>query len=547
MTVATIDFEAVYAQLQADLEDERYARLAPPLVRFWDGDWNLRGAVHRIISADVRELRNETGTAQFELPLDYWMSEWVIDVDGRANDTIMCTVDKDGVRWSGRMESFTVVKNEDGTGVLRMLFKHDYEELKYITVYSNPFLPPEVQFPKVWVTFAPAAYNCKITAFFAIQRIMGGFWQIPDDPLDSDQWGTLDQSQWSIVVAPHDLASDTSPLSIVHSRFKNLHETTKKVVEDADLTWTFRRYLPGDPPPWEGANLRYGCLVLDLIDRSARHSGTSFGGDLFDGLLREFVHIDPDGLTETVELADDPNFVPPEYLDPDFLGTVPAAPWVIYRDGIHTGIQTSEFTYKPATAVRVVGGGHSMPGTNELIGATIRLIGALLAEIPGMPDLGGVAQELLEPVYSDVFLAFSNHAVPGREGRLGWSHYAETWAEGADRAYTLAWLLAVRAAKWATRQQTAHEVVVADGAPFRIGQRGLGHFYLGDRVGTTVRGMVPGKVFVDTVSEVGLAWDRENAARWSIVIGARDEKDPVVKAWERLQDILGILQDLGVL
>ncbi|CAM4322458.1 hypothetical protein NONI108955_20755 [Nocardia ninae] len=363
MTVTTIDFDAVYAEMENALWLEREARLTPPLVRFWDGDWNLRGAVHRIISADVREVNNETGTATFELPLDYWMSEWVIDVDTRTTDNIHCTVDKDGVRWSGRMESFTVVKNEDGTGLLRMLFKHDYEELKHVLVYANPFLPPEVQFPKVWVLFGPARWACKLTAQLAITRLMNGWWQLPPDPMDPNGWANFKPENWSMVVAPGAIAQDNSQFAIVHARFKSIHETTRKVVEDAQLTWTFRRYLPGDPPPWPGAKLRFGCLVIDLVDKSGYTSpqGTSFFGDLFTGLVSAFVHIEPDGVTESPEIIGDPN-TPPEYSDPDFLGTLPQAPWVIYRDGIHTGIQKSEFTYKPATDVRVVAGGNSMPG-----------------------------------------------------------------------------------------------------------------------------------------------------------------------------------------
>ncbi|MEV0759518.1 hypothetical protein [Nocardia sp. NPDC050435] len=139
-SIDTIDFDAIFAELTHAKHLEREARLSPAYVRFWDGDWNLRGPVNRINSATVIEKMNETGTATFDLPMDYWMSEWVIDVDGRTTDNIHCTVDRDGVRWSGRMESFTVIKNDDGTEFLRILFRHDYEELKHVLVYANPFV-----------------------------------------------------------------------------------------------------------------------------------------------------------------------------------------------------------------------------------------------------------------------------------------------------------------------------------------------------------------------------------------------------------------------
>ncbi|MEV0759517.1 hypothetical protein [Nocardia sp. NPDC050435] len=186
---------------------------------------------------------------------------------------------------------------------------------------------------------------------------------LPPDPLDPAGWENFRPENWSMVVAPGAIGEDHSPLALVYSRFKSIHDCTRKVVEDAQLIWTFRRYLPGDEPPWPGANLRFGCLVIDLVDKSGATStaGTSFGGDLFNGLTREWIPIGENGLGETVEIIDDPS-TPQEYSDPGFLGTLPEAPWVIYRDGIHTGIQSSEFTYKPATDVRVVAGGHSMPG-----------------------------------------------------------------------------------------------------------------------------------------------------------------------------------------
>ncbi len=361
MSVETIDFDAKWAEFQDAVAAERAEKLKPPLVRFWDGSWNLRGVVSRINSATIQEIDNETGTADFELPLDYWMSEWIVNLDERSTQNIHVTVDRDGARWSGRMEQFTVVKSEDGTGVLRVRFKHDFEELKHILVYPNPWLPPEVQFPRLWLLFGPARWALKTTLLVNIIRLYSSAWAIKPDPLNPNGWDSFDQSTWMIAVKPGSIEGDNSLPSIVHGRMKNMHEASRRIVDDAQLSWEFRRYLDGDPEPWPGANLRHGCLVVDLIDKSGFTSGTSFGGNLFSGLLKAFINIDSDGLTEGVDIIDDPNN-PDQYYDPDFMGTLPEQPWVIYRDGVHTGIQTSEFTYKPPTDVGVVAGGHSMPG-----------------------------------------------------------------------------------------------------------------------------------------------------------------------------------------
>ncbi|WP_433662441.1 Hint domain-containing protein [Nocardia sp. CA-128927] len=676
MSVDTIDFDAAYAQFKADVAKERHQRLAPPLVRIWDGNWALRGRVNNIISAEITEVNNDVGMANIELPLDYWISEWVVNLDKRTTSNIHLTVDKDNIRWSGRLDSFTVRKNEDGTGVLAMAFRHDYAELLHIICYPNPFLPPEVQFPKLWfclsgetrilvrenglpalraikdlagrpcevlvdgkahrsetgswrtgvqgvydlvtesgktlrltadhrvltpngwvqaqnigvggelVTdhgltervvsftyageedvydmavedahrfvaegitvhncFGPAKWALKLTAHLNIMRLNGQWWDLGADPLDPAYWPTEGRSTWSMVVKPDAIGSDNSMPALVISRMKSLHDASKKIVADAQLTWTFRRFLPGDPEPWPGANLRYGCLVIDLEDRSGFTTGTSFFGDLFGGLVRAFANIGKDGLQEGIDIINDPS-IPPEYYDPTFKGTLPAAPWVIYRDGPHTGIQTSEFTVKPATATNVIAGGHSPAGVNELIGAAVQTVGDLIAAAVFIPPVGGALDRLLAPLYTDVLFSFGRWGFADRKAKAGWSHYHEHFQEGADKAYSLGWLLAMRAGQWATRETTSHEVVVADGAPFHIGGKGFGHFYLGDRVGSTVRGMAPGRVFVDRVSQVSLAWNREQAPGWRITIGQRDLQDPVLKAWEQLREIISLIQDLGVI
>lgn len=148
---------------------------------------------------------------------------------------------------------------------------------------------------------------------------------------------------------------------------------------------------------------------------------------------------------------------------------------------------------------------------------------------------------------TDVLLAFMAWKSPARAQRLGWSHYHEKWGDGADRAYTLAALIALRTGFWVTREQTSHSVVVADAAPYLVGARGFGHMDIGDRVGTTVKGMEAGRVFVDRITELTLAWSRDEAPAWKIQVGEREFEDPVIKAFEMLQDVLSIAQDLGVL
>lgn len=545
-SVATIDFDAVYEEITARQKRDKERRIARPLIRLWDGDWNLRGVCKKEISAEFQYLDNETGIGTLEMPLDYYLSKWMNDVKARSTTNIHITVDKDGARWSGRLEELRIIKTDNHNAYVRATFKHDYEELKHILAYSNPFLPPEIQFPKVWALYGRSRWICKTTLLCNIMRLESSLWALPDNPLDLSQWFNFDQSTWSMVVKP-DQDADTSVRALIVSRFKTQHDASKNIVADAQLSWEFRRYLDGDDPPWPGADLRNGCLVIDLLNKSSWNTGTSFGGNQFSGLLFELLNIGGDGITQTSEVVADPN-MPDEYKTPGFKGSVPSVPGVIYREGEHTGVQSSEVVWKPATDVGVVAGGSSAPGVNELLSAGIQMTGDLSAMIPGVPPLGGVSDAILRPLYENVFLAFGKHKNIARAQRLGWSHYHETWADGADRAYTLSWLMAMRQGMWQTREYISMNIKVADGAGgWTIGQRGFGSYFLGDRIGCTVLGQPRGVVWVDRVSELVLKWDRNTTPFWEITIGTREPKDPIAAAWQRIQDIFSLLRDLGVL
>ncbi|MGW5267268.1 Gp37-like protein [Rhodococcus sp. NPDC003994] len=541
---ADTDFDAIFEQITAGIRAEREERIKPPVVRLWDGDWNLRGIVRNEYNAKWQTLDNETGTGSMDLPTDYFMTKWLLDINGRSTSNVHVTVDKDGARWSGRMYSCKVVKGDDGRKFARVLFKHDFEETKHILCYSNPFLPPEIQFPRLWLLFAPSPkWALETTLLVNIMRLESSLWALPDDPMDPAQWFNFDQSTWSMVVKPSAWTGGDGAL--VHSRFKYFYDVAKRIVADAELSIECRRYLEGDPPPWEGANLRHGCLVWEIVDKSAKATGTSVGGNIHTGLLHEIFSFGSDGMSRN-SVAIDPN-MPAEYFQPGYKGTRASAPWVIFREGDLTGIQSSEFEFMPATDVGFVAGGKSAPGVNEAQSALVNMVGDLTATIPGAPPMGGVADAVLRPIYLDTLLAFMKHKDIGRAQRLGWSHYHETFAEGGDRAYTLSSLISLRTAQYKTREIFRHQLVVADGCPYRIGQNGYGHFYLGDRVGSTVLGMPDeGLVYVDRVSELVLAWDRDSTPAWQIVIGVREPEDPVMRALSEIQEWMSVAHDLGV-
>lgn len=568
-------------------------RLKPVLTRLWDGDYNLRGVVAGERKGEFEFIENDVGTASLELPVDHYLARWVMDHKGRTKRNIHVTFDKQGARWSGRMSYYRVVTTKEGDAFLEIVFLHDMEELKHILVWANPFLRPEFQFPKLWIIFGPAKWCLLTTLFVNLLRLETSLWTLPDNPLDVNEWigPSFWPGNWRNIVKPFPLLQDNSNLTVVFSRFKPFYDVAKKVLEDAQLTMSCRRYLANeDPHPFSDLQgelnndviedlfslipLRNGCLVWDIQDRSGWGSETAFGGSFLTGLVRAAVSITSDGLTEGVDVyTGDPTF-PGEYYVPGFAGTSPKAPHVVFLDGHYTGIESSEFTYYEATDTSVVLGGHSAPGVNESISTGINMAGDVLTSLinsslsPGgavgtaidLPPLGGVMDSVAKIFYENVIAAFMEFPtlraaelslpIAGLENvltGLGDFHYYEGWADGADRAFTVSALAAARSKVWETRARTAHSITVSDAAPYYLGDDGQGDFWVGDRVATTVRGYpVTDTLFVERVRKVKYEWDKDGPKGWKLEIGHREPADPMMKGFELIRDINGALSQLGV-
>ena len=562
MTVVLTDpLEDQCKQILADVESqiraERRMREEPPLIRLWDGDWNLQFVVQDEYEANFSLVDNDSGAGTLVLPFDSFAAQWVNDQKGRISRGekrgVHITVDYCGIRWGGRLEDSAVEKLDTGDTQLVVTFLHDYENLKWYQVWSNPFLPAAVQFPRVWMVPGPARWALLTCLFVNILRDELSLWALPDDPLDISSWGSLDQSNWSVVVKPlsfmEDMAAGTV-WAVPNSRWKTWHDMAIDILEDGEYSVVCRRYLQGDPAPWPGANLRHGTLVVSIEDKSGVYVGTSHGGTIFDGLVRTAVEFGDDLIDGTVEpvLGLD---IPAGYNTPFNRFTDPTVPYVLYRDNEFTGIQTSKFTQVPAKGVQVNCGGHSMPGVNEMISAGIQAAGDIIGgniviNGYGLGSIGGSIDTLLKPFYEDTILAWMSVKSLSRSSTAGWSRYFEYFQDGADKAYTLSSLMVLRTGFWATRNHTRHELVVADGAPYLIGENGKGHFSVGDRVGATIAGDNTGNVYMDRVSTLELAWSRDSAPEWKITIGKGDDVDPVAQAFKRIERLMTGMRDLGV-
>ena len=107
--------------------------------------------------------------------------------------------------------------------------------------------------------------------------------------------------------------------------------------------------------------------------------------------------------------------------------------------------------------------------------------------------------------------------------------------------------MAIRAKIWATRQRTSHKIKVSDAAPYIVGEKGFGHFWLGSRIGTSVLGFpTPDTIFVERVNKLSYKWDKDGPSGWQISIGYEEPEDPALKALELIREVNGALSDLGI-
>lgn len=553
-----MNLPCIFAEAQAAKAARKKQRYSRPLVRLWDGDWNLRGVCGAEIEADFRWVLNQAGTGTLVLPYDYYLAEWAVDVYGRPTQNVHVTVDKDGARWDGRLEKAVLKTDEHGVTTVQLLFMHSYQELKHIYCWSNPFLPAAVQLPREFMLAGPSIWVLKTALMLNLLRLQASAWQLPPDPMDINQWYNLDMSNWPIVVVPENYNTDTSMWTIFGSRFRNFHEVASGTLDSAELALTTRRWLIGDPPPWPGAKLRNGTLVVDIIDKSGFWSGTSTGGDIWDGLQHTIQVLENDWLGYSPNVLPDPD-APAQYTNPGWMGTLPSNPWVVYRQNKDCGIQTSQFVISPSSSVQILTGGHSMPGVNEAITSAIQFVGMVLGGLAGEvpfagPVLQGIANGVTEVVdtiamslLTDTLLAWVQYLSPDRVAKSGWSHYYEHFETSADRAYTLGSLLTLGEGLWKTRLNFTHKFTVADGQPYLIGDQGQGHFFLGDRIGSTVQGMPEGSIYVDQVTELELAWSRTVSPGWQITVGTDHDHDmPFAKSMRVIADLVDDIQELAV-
>jgi len=540
------------ATREQKLVEERIRR-EQPVGRIWDAEWNVQHVLGSEYGAKFSWISNDTGPGQTEFPMSSPVAKWIYDYQGRMDRdegrTVGISIDYCGARWSGILDKFAVEQREDGDSVLVVDWVADYEKLKWYSVVPNPFLPDAFQAPRAWLLAGPVTWVLRLTLFLAIWREHNPFLTWPDDPMDLSNWVTmgLDISDWHIVVKPEsfiDAMASGVVWSVATSRWANFHDMAHYMVEDSEISIECRRYLPGDEPPWPGADLRYGTLVVDFVDKSGVLVGTANGGNVFDGLARTVVEFADDFIDSTYDIVADAD-TPEDYFDIGKRYTDPVKPYVVFYEGETSPVQESSWIYSPTKGVQVAVGGHSAPGVNETISATIQAVGDILGNLVQLGSLGGTIDTLLAPLYEDTILAWQTYKSNERANNTGWDRLFTYFQEGAGKAYTISSLMVLRAGMWATKTVISWQVSVSDGQPYLIGDNGIGHFWLDDRIGLVLK--ADNQIHMDRCRRIDLEWGPDSPPEWTLNVGdERIWQDPAQRALGRIERLIAGLHDLGV-
>lgn len=571
------DFAAWARELREYRIERAYDR---PHIRLYDGNWVFRGTVYGEIAGNLSQEVNETGLIKLRLPIDLdeprrtWAAFWALDEEARGTTNIHIIVETMGARIGGRMKpknGVTIIRGEDGDEVTIDFFD-DMEELKFVHTAGNPFLPISlIQQPKAWMLLLQADHAILITLVCNLLRL-----QLTNIDIDTIL-SILNPANWNlgslidiflniwhesqIVVKPRNFFDSAAPLALVVGSIRtSIFDVAAPILEDAELQWDLRRWLTGDPEPWPGAgtNWRNGTLMVDIVDKSGFRTGTSLGGNLLTGLTRTIASVLSNHVEDSYDLFTGEMIDETGYRLPGFLGTLPAHPYVVYRDGDITGIQTSEFSRSPGGPGRITVGGQSMPGVNELISAAINYGGDVLGDnlsivisaFAGVNvtvgSLGGAMDSFLNPIYRDSILAHMSVPLLLRVSKQGWGHYLETNSSDVTQAYTAASIMDLRKRRRETDPDTAFTLSVANASPWLIGDNGFGHWWLGDRVGGTQKYLMP-RVFVRRCRHLDIDWGESQGLVIEAKFGdTRNEKDALERLTEITAKAMGGLQQIGL-
>lgn len=503
-----------------------------PTILVLDEQDNPRGFVHGEISASVEELLNDTGSATVKLHADDPIAQWSLDLPVEATPTVV--IQHGSYRWSGKIDVVDYDFSADGEGTVTWKVLHEYEVMKHILCWSNPFSHVSFQWPKAMLLAGPSAWVVRSFLMLNVMRLETKLWTLPDDVFSEAAWkekyANWSSENWGIFVKPGPpMLQDPTPWTILTSRFANFHDLVSDTLASAQLKLDVSLWLPGDPQPApEYATLTKPTTVVDVVWQGGADDVEMAKGGVWKIWAKRIV----DGVEDVVE-----EIVAPDRPDLGNRYGGNVLPLVIYRAHEHEpAVPGSGLKIVKPKAYQVVHGGKS-PGW---VNAGIKMgMNALLGWLGAMIGNPGLALGVFDDQVEDVVLAFGSGKSDRRHKAMGRRAYPEHWQSGGEVGFSLSGLQAQRAGMHATRGYISYRAEIPGGGPYIMGR----HFVLGDRVGFEIRDTV----WVSRMEAYRLSWDRGSDPIPDISVGDDGLREFASEQLaKRLEKIGAAVQAIGV-
>lgn len=506
-------------------------------------------------------------------------------------------------RWGGKVHQINVKRNEDGTSTVEIIALSMREHAKKLLIAATPWFAPEIQPLKIWVLPGPirtilfATFWINLMRLFTpiISGITNAFnplsWINPS-MLDQSIIADFDPLSYPIQVAFVNPVLDQSRWTVIGATWTDWHSSTTDMLKDCGVIMRAYTWLKGedtDSPHTELTQLINGvegvaidllnalglssadqlveaigtdieslvtptrsCVVFSLEDFSGQAGPT---GTALDGLLNLIGVTFDDLFTSVLINADTGQTLDGEpvidVINPTapiaeaLLGVAPQAPSVIWRESTYDRVVSKQHTLYKAPPLTMMTGGRSPAIVNQSQDFAIQYgLSQLQTVIAAGGGLGGVAVEGGPPIGSGLaflyqgqldndLLAWERITDPTRAVWTGDLAYQEWFERGSQTAYTLSSILTLRQADFNTRAYYGFQAQVISGFPWVLDV----DVRLGERAGWEFDGVI----YVDQITAVKRAWDRQSPVLCTLSVGDdRDKQDPIARSMRALNAFYGL-------
>lgn len=537
-----------------------------PMVRLADKDLNLLAELTGEMSCEYEELSADSGQAKYVVRYDNWIVDYIVNRT-RIDEDLHLIIDPNPTerdwrtRWGGKIHTINVQRHEDGTSTVELLAISMREHAKKLLFAANPFFPPEIQLPKMWILPGPLRTVMFMSMFINLARLfVPGLSFITNafnpaswlNPLGPESLFNVDPLNWPIQVAFVNPILDTSRWGVLGAAWTDWHSATADLLKDAGCILRCYTWLEEDKdspheeiadlidvlPDWLESPLsqairpKRNCIVFRTEDWSG-HEGPT--GTPIDGILNTigvtlddlftsiFIDADNGQTLDGTPLFDADNGSP---LFQTLLGTAPSPPKVVWRDTQFSALVGFTHTLHKGPTKTLMTGGRSPTLVNQAITFGIKyglsqlssMINAAIGtfvntawEMPATPGL----EELYQGQLSDTVLAWERITDPVRALWAGDLAYQEYFERGSGTAYTMAGWLTLREARFKTRAFHSFRATVRNGWPWildvdtRLGQRAGWEF---DQI-----------IYVDQITALRRGWARQKPILSTVSVG--DDED----------------------